>query len=219
MTGVSRLDPEAPSQPIDLSTIGGEHYGIARDHSGEGIYFGLKPEWVSSIAERREATLQPDHYNMKSSMEWIRTGVRDQLPTVPDSPMGPNHLTVVHTLSHLLIRELCEVSGYSLGSIRERLYLHHDESGTLTRAGVFLYTSGPSSEGTLGGLARQGTADLVEHIIERAMSAIKDCSNDPVCMDHKPTGEERNGAACHACLYLPETSCELGNLFLDRRWQ
>ena len=220
ITGVSRLDPEATPQPIDLPfDLGGEHYGIARDHSGEGIYFGLKPEWVCSIAEKRANSLHPEHYNMKSSMEWIRTGVRDQLPTVSESQMGANHLTIVHTFSHLLIRELCEVSGYSLGSIRERLYLHHDESGNLKRAGVFLYTSGPSSEGTLGGLARQGTDDSVQHIIERALSAINDCSNDPVCMDHKPTGNERNGAACHACLYLPETSCELGNLFLDRRWK
>jgi hypothetical protein len=26
-----------------------------------------------------------------------------------------------------------------------------------------------------------------------------------------------HGAACHACLFAPETSCERGNRYLDRR--
>ena len=30
------------------------------------------------------------------------------------------------------------------------------------------------------------------------------------CLLYHPSGDERNGAACHACLYLSETSCELG---------
>jgi hypothetical protein len=46
------------------------------------------------------------------------------------------------------------------------------------------------------------------------------CSNDPVCADHDPSvaGDERSlhGAACHACLLVPETSCEARNVYLDR---
>ena len=46
------------------------------------------------------------------------------------------------------------------------------------------------------------------------------CSNDPVCSQHRPdhAHEERflNGAACHGCLLLAETSCERRNEFLDR---
>jgi hypothetical protein len=45
------------------------------------------------------------------------------------------------------------------------------------------------------------------------------CSNDPICAEHRPDDEEGrflHGAACHGCLFLPETSCEIRNDFLDR---
>jgi hypothetical protein len=110
------------------------------------------------------------------------------------------------------------MSGYSLGSIRERLYLDVDETGTVKLAGILLYTSGPSSDGTLGGLVSQATRRRVEQAVERALATRKDCSNDPVCFNHEPIGEERNGAACHTCVLLPETSCEMRNFCLDRNW-
>ena len=51
-------------------------------------------------------------------------------------------------------------------------------------------------------------AELVRSALER----LGLCSNDPICADHDPSlgGDERSlhGAACHACLLVPETSCE-----------
>ena len=44
------------------------------------------------------------------------------------------------------------MSGYSLGSIRERLFFEAD-NGNCENAGILIYTSSPSSDGTLGGLA------------------------------------------------------------------
>ena len=223
ITGLRRgwIDPEMGDQieqPIDRRS-GADRYGIARHHFGEGIYFEVKPEWILSHANNRQQTLKNiNHVNMTLSMNHLRNDIKTQLPSLIGNGEAGNHLTIIHTLSHLLIRELCVISGYSLGSIRERLYLHHDDGGNLTQAGILLYTSGPSSDGTLGGLAGQGTQDLVTHLIERALSALDMCSNDPVCWNHEPIGLEKNGAACHACLYLPETSCEMGNLMLDRRW-
>jgi hypothetical protein len=42
----------------------------------------------------------------------------------------------------------------------------------------------------------------------------------PVCADHEPddrSGDRAtHGAACHGCLLIAETSCEIRNLFLDR---
>jgi hypothetical protein len=44
--------------------------------------------------------------------------------------------------------------------------------------------------------------------------------DQPVCADHDPSvaGDERSlqGAACHACLLVPETSSEARNVYLDR---
>ncbi len=46
------------------------------------------------------------------------------------------------------------------------------------------------------------------------------CSNDPICADHHPGDavDERalQGAACHGCLLVSETSCERRNNYLDR---
>jgi hypothetical protein len=46
------------------------------------------------------------------------------------------------------------------------------------------------------------------------------CSNDPICADHEPDNRSgdraTHGAACHGCLLIAETSCEMRNLFLDR---
>ncbi len=45
------------------------------------------------------------------------------------------------------------------------------------------------------------------------------CSNDPVCGDHSPIGDDAErfleGAACHGCLFIAEPSCERFNQFLD----
>ena len=85
-------------------------------------------------------------------------------------------------------------------------------------AGFLLYTSAPDSEGTLGGLMRLGETDELDRLFSRALERLKLCSSDPLCATHVPAGQEESlhAAACHSCLFLPETSCERGNRFLDR---
>jgi hypothetical protein len=55
--------------------------------------------------------------------------------------------------------------------------------------------------------------------MRRALESALLCSNDPVCAQHSPVtpgSANLNGAACHGCLLVPETSCEQRNDFLDR---
>ena len=120
----------------------------------------------------------------------------------------------------MIIRELSAISGFSLGSIRERIYLDVDKpAGTIISCGILIYTSGASSDGTLGGLVQQASSvKRIENIINRALEKKDLCSNDPVCLEHEPLVEEPNGAACHSCVFLPETSCEFNNQMLDRNW-
>jgi hypothetical protein len=53
-----------------------------------------------------------------------------------------------------------------------------------------------------------------------ALELGKLCSNDPVCAQHVANNEHEHrflqGAACHGCLLIAETSCEQHNDFLDR---
>ncbi len=85
-------------------------------------------------------------------------------------------------------------------------------------AALLISTGTPGSEGTLGGLVEQGK-QMLEHL-QRAYDMGRLCSNDPVCAGHNPardpTGRNREGAACHGCLYVAEPSCERFNGYLDR---
>jgi hypothetical protein len=85
-------------------------------------------------------------------------------------------------------------------------------------AGVLIYTAAPDAEGTLGGLVRMGHPTELARHLARALHDLALCSSDPLCADHGPDhdGNTLHGAACHACLFAPETSCERGNTFLDR---
>jgi hypothetical protein len=73
-------------------------------------------------------------------------------------------------------------------------------------------------QGTLGGLV--GTAPRFAQILEGASERSRICSNDPICADHRSDNRSgdraTHGAACHGCLLIAETSCEMRNLFLDR---
>jgi hypothetical protein len=83
--------------------------------------------------------------------------------------------------------------------------------------GVLLYTATPDSDGSLGGLADQGRAARFGSVLTFALRRAGYCSSDPLC-GHAPPGSmgHLNGAACHACLLVSETSCERGNRYLDR---
>lgn len=83
--------------------------------------------------------------------------------------------------------------------------------------GVLLYTASGDSEGSLGGLVRQGIPGRIEDTIVAALQSAKWCSSDPICIQSPGQGPDScNLAACHNCALLPETCCETGNRLLDR---
>jgi hypothetical protein len=122
---------------------------------------------------------------------------------------------LLHTFAHAMIRELALECGYSASGIAERIYAREGEH---PMAGVLLYTAAPDSEGTLGGLVSLGQRDRLGQLITQALDAARLCSSDPLCAEHDPRDRRvLYGAACHACLFAAETSCERGNHYLDRR--
>lgn len=123
---------------------------------------------------------------------------------------------LLHTISHALIKQLSFECGYSIASLKERLYCGENDDGK-QMAGIFIYTASGDSEGTMGGLVRQGCADTFPGIFKKAMEAAMTCSNDPVCNLSMGQGRDSlNLAACYSCSLIPETSCEDFNIFLDR---
>lgn len=118
---------------------------------------------------------------------------------------------LVHSFAHALMNELSLDAGYPVASLRERIYAGKDQ------AGILVYTATADSAGSLGGLSAQSDPERLDAVIRSAMRRAMWCSADPVCIESKGSGiDNLNLAACHACMLVPETSCENRNCFLDR---
>lgn len=176
---------------------------------GEGIFLELDliriKQWLAEQpgAARRIGPLAA-HYNS------VRLA-RQQ----PQRNLTPKFI-LLHTLAHILINQLSFDCGYGSASLRERLYCDFTDAAQPMQ-GILIYTASGDSEGTMGGLVRQGKPGRFEATLRRALIQAAWCSSDPVCIESSGQGSDSsNLAACHGCCLLPETSCEEGNRLLDR---
>jgi len=119
---------------------------------------------------------------------------------------------LMHTLSHLIMRELEYVCGYPTSSLSERLYVSETMHG-------FLISAFDGTDGYLGGLSNLcNDLENLNNIINSAIFRATDCSSDPICIESEGQGVgQLNLSACHSCTLTPETTCELSNLYLDRK--
>jgi len=123
---------------------------------------------------------------------------------------------LLHTFAHLLIRQLTAQCGYATASIKERIYSTFNDSDE-KMCGILIYTSATDTDGSLGGLVREGESQIIGNTIKGLLEESSWCSNDPICIESKNQGfRGLNYASCHACTLLPETSCEHFNCLLDR---
>ncbi len=122
---------------------------------------------------------------------------------------------LLHSLSHMFIQSLSFSSGYSMSSIRERLFVSADEERPM--ASILLYTVADGAKGTTGGLVAAAEGESLATVVSKALIRGCWCSADPVCSEMRGQGWRKvNHAACQACVLLPETSCETFNCGLDR---
>lgn len=172
---------------------------------GEGIFLELRRELLEPWEQREDVRARAAEIDAAYQRRLEQGG----------SPrtITPRFL-LVHSLAHALMRQLSLDCGYSSSSLRERIYVGHDK---WDMAGLLVFTASPDSDGTLGGLARQGEPASLTRAIEGALVALQWCSSDPLCIDRVASlSHQLNGAACHACLLAAETSCEEFNYLLDR---
>ncbi len=125
---------------------------------------------------------------------------------------------LMHSLSHALIRQFSVSCGYNSASLRERIYSKKPDEEGGPQAGILIYTSASDSEGTMGGLVSLGEPKILGYHISQALEQVRLCASDPLCAEHDASSQDGSlhWAACHSCLFTPETSCEKGNKFLDR---
>ncbi|MFE3403540.1 DrmB family protein [Streptomyces anulatus] len=180
----------------------------AMEVQGEGVFLRLDEErvddWARSVAVAARADRMRDNH-----IRMMRERAQDP-DSVPDSPASPR-MVLLHTLAHALINEWSLDGGYPAASLRERLYASD------TMAGILICTATSDSAGSLGGLVAQGEPDRLRKSLDSALDRARWCSADPLCVESAGSGVGGiNMAACHACVLLPETSCEHNNGLLDR---
>ena len=84
-------------------------------------------------------------------------------------------------------------------------------------AGILIYVAVPDIVGSLGGIVELAEPRRFLALAAAAIARSKWCSLDPVCSEHEGQGLHLlNRAACHACLLVPEPSCDYKNTLLDR---
>jgi hypothetical protein len=171
---------------------------------GEGVFFTLSETMLSNW-ERLES-IQKRARELAHRFEASGRFVWQEVTITP-------RFLLLHTLSHLLIRELEVTAGYPAASLKERLYC----SEARNMVGILIYTTSPDIAGTLGGIIDSGQPENFMGLLSAAFNKALWCSLDPVCGEQEGQGPDwLNRAACHACALVPETSCDYGNVFLDR---
>ncbi len=169
---------------------------------GEGLFFSLNEDLISQWVEKNSTVFQK-RYSHNRHMENLYENVAAMM-----QKGGVEKFYVLHTLSHIIMKELEFSCGYPTASLKERLYFSE------RMCGVLIYTA-DGSEGSMGGLVWQGQPELIENIIMTALNRAIDCSSDPICWEND--SDPLNYAACFSCAMVSETSCEQRNLGLDRR--
>jgi len=184
--------------------VGKSNWLPAIELFGEGLFFTIDEKnlekWEALSAVKKRANKIRERYE------------KSEVTLAVDIEVTPRFL-LLHTLAHLLIRELETTAGYPAASLRERIYSSQDRK----MAGVLIYTTVADIVGSLGGIVESAEPKEFLTLLDGVFKHARWCSLDPVCTEHQGQGPGwLNRAACHACALVPEPSCAYGNIFLDR---
>ncbi len=110
---------------------------------------------------------------------------------------------ILHTLSHILIRRISEISGLGIGSLSHRIFPH--------AGSILLFTTIFPTLGQLREVFEGNILELTDPIkLKRKAS---NCPRDPICSKNAI-----DPANCFACLHIPDHCCDgYWNRSLDRR--
>lgn len=199
--GFRRLRFDDQFVPADV--VGTSDWFPAVQLYGEGIFVTL---------EESRLRKWENHPTVQSRLRAILSRFEQSGRKAPDQPTA--RFMLLHTLSHLLIRQIESEAGYPAASLTERIYC---AQAPKTMAGILIYVAVPDIAGSLGGLAELAEPKRFCGILKRTLEHAQWCSLDPVCSEHQGQGPGLlNRAACHACALVPEPACEYGNTLLDR---
>ncbi len=207
-----KVDPaeKTPNDHICRLANGSSDWLPAVKLKGEGIYLEINPEkteaWMQTESVKELSDIYRDHYEKSCEQRgWQVTQIRDA------------KYVLLHTLAHLLLKELSLYCGYEQPGLKERIYCSDKMSG------ILIYTDSPDRNGSLGGLEELAEWGRFAPVLKAALTNALVCPQDPQCALKSPAADEflderhyMNGAACYSCAMIPDISCENRNQMLDR---
>ncbi len=189
-----RLRQDDPRTPLFVDTV-----------ETEALMFRLNPARVLRWLVLNGLTTGdlPDYTDEGAVRAWIlnRMASINPFQEVPEGqPITRAVHGLVHSFSHLVLRQAVIQSGFDRTSLSEYLF---------PRALSFVLYSNNRSKFTIGGLYTLFEQTLHEHL-RAVVDNGEACVYDPVCMEEI--------GACHACMYVSEMSCEHFNRNLSRKY-
>jgi hypothetical protein len=166
----------------------------------EALFVRLDPMRVQRWLADRGHLIGPATNNKEARRAILQCAIPPAPGTEIDAPSaGADLLTLVHSYSHRMIRQLSVLAGLDRNSLAELLVPSH--------AGFFVYAAA-RGDFVLGGLQAVFETEL-DRLLAEFVGGEHRCAMDPGCT--------KTGAACVACLHVGEPSCRYFNRFLDRR--
>jgi hypothetical protein len=184
----------------------------ANETYGEGLFFQFDDNSISKWIENNSEQLNERFsrfLNREIDHKEQGAGIKQKIKN-----NGIKHF-LLHSFSHLMMRELEFSCGYPTASLKERLFISNTPDKAMS--GVLIYTA-EGSEGSMGGLVSQGEPGKILDIIKKGLERSVSCSSDPLCWESDGQGIfDLNLSACFSCSLVAETACEELNLGIDRR--
>lgn len=184
----------------------------ANETLGEGLFFEFSNEIIDSWVSENISELENRFGKYLNSIPDSNSqGLSSKMKIYNNKY---KHF-LIHSFSHMMMRELEFSCGYPTASLKERLYISTNPEKQMS--GVLIYTA-EGSEGSMGGLVSQGVPEKILEIIKKGLERSINCSSDPLCWESEGQGIfDLNLSACFSCSLVAETACEEMNLGLDRR--
>ncbi|MCK5538219.1 MAG: DUF1998 domain-containing protein, partial [Bacteroidales bacterium] len=134
--GFYRAQQEEDDNLVPPDIVGESNWLPAIELFGEGIFFTIDEEILSKWEGIPSVRKRAD--------EILKRYEKSEVNLNTDVEITPRFL-LLHTLSHLLIRELESTAGYPAASLKERIYCSRDRK----MAGVLIYTTVADIVGSL----------------------------------------------------------------------
>jgi hypothetical protein len=199
--GYTRGKPEpGASRLVPFKNRRGDYVVYGDVMKTEALFVRLNPTLIAEWLSRSGYPLNSWQDEKSARLSVLRTAVVPLAGSKAQSPTaGSSLLTLIHSYSHWLIRQIAMRAGIEMTSLSEFLVPQH--------CAFFLYAAS-RGDFVLGGLQAVFETELDSFLLELSNLDLR-CPLDPGC--------RRVNAACVACLHLGEPSCRYYNGYLSRQ--